>query len=91
MKDYREMQLQWCLEEKRKALTYYINENELSLPEKMREGDYIEVLHLKGNENTKLEDISLLEELPNLKILSFNFITTIKDFSSLERLPHLKN
>ncbi len=90
MKDYREMQLQWCLEEKRKELSYFIDSKELSLPEKMREGDYIEVLHLNGNEYTELEDISLLEELPNLKTLSFDFITTIKDFRPLERLPNLK-
>jgi len=88
---YRFHQLELCLESKTKFLNFFtVEENGVSLPERMRACDFIEMLNLIGNEYSILEDISLIENLPDIKTLSFQQITTVKDFESLSNLPNLK-
>jgi len=88
---FRFHQLELCLEHQHNFLSFYTAEkNRLSLPDKMRGCGFIETLNLIGNEDTILEDISLIEELPNIENLSFQNITTVKNFESVSKLPNLK-
>lgn len=91
MMGYRAGQLDLCLKHRDHFLSYYLTGNDLSLPERMKECDFINTLHLIGNEYTTLEDISLIEDLPNIKKLSFWGIKTIKEFKSLTTLSKLKS
>jgi Leucine-rich repeat (LRR) protein len=87
---FRARQLDLCLEMRTNFLTYYVKDRELSLPERMKECDFIDTLALVGWEDTELKDISLLEHLPNVESISFCGIQTVEDFNPLRKLPKLK-